>query len=455
MKTSASFSRRTFLKSAATVLAFGRPALLRSAPAAASAGGFRFAQIACGGKGAGDMASMLKGGAKLVAMCDVDPARAAKAYQEHPDVPKFTDYRKMLDKFEKEIDGVVVSTPDHIHAVAALDAMRRGKHVYVQKPLARTFQECHVLLDAAKKYRVVTQMGNQGHGAAGLLLWDLMMKKGAFGEVQRVHIWSNRPIWPQGMTEMAAAEPVPAGLDWENWLGPAPMRPFSTAYVPFKWRGWWDFGTGALGDMACHNMDPAFWILKLGLPDSVKAEVSAPAGIAYPEWSVIDYTFPRSKLCPKGLKMTWHDGKKLPPNPEGSNPNLQLGTNGCMIIGSKMTAIGGSHAGPPIPMALTGQPYGPAVKEAETHWRDEMKKLEGCDHYHQWLRAAEARDTTKTGSKFQYSVPMTQAILLGCIALRFPGQELRWNHSKRKFSNFPEANRWLNFTPRAGYDLSF
>lgn len=454
MKTSVSFSRRAFLKSATTAIAFGRPALLFAAPSKGATKELRFAQIACGGKGSGDMESMLKGGAKLVAMCDVDPARAAKEFKQHPDVPKFTDYRKMLDKFEKEIDGVVVSTPDHTHAVAALDAIRRGKHVYVQKPLARTFQECQVLLDAAKKYRVVTQMGNQGHAGAGLLLWDLMMKNGAFGEIQRVHVWSNRPIWPQGMTEMAAAEAIPEGLDWENWLGPAPMRPFSTAYVPFKWRGWWDFGTGALGDMACHNMDPAFWILKLGLPDSVKAEVSAPAGIAYPEWSVIEYTFPRSKLCPKGLKMTWHDGKKLPPNPEGCNPNLQLGSNGCMVIGSKMTAIGGSHAAPPVPMALTGQPYGPAVKEAEAYWRGEMKKLEGCDHYHQWVRAAEARDRVKCGSKFEYSVPMTQAILLGCIALRFPGQELRWNHSKRKFSNFPEANRWLNFTPRAGYDLS-
>jgi len=414
---------------------------------------FRFAQVGCGGKGTSDMNSMLGGGARIVAMCDVDPARSAKLYKEHPDVPKFTDYRKMLDKFEREIDGVVVSTPDHVHAYAALDAMRRGKHVYVQKPLARTFQECARLLDAAKKYGVVTQMGNQGHAGAGLLLWEKMMRENALGEVCEVHTWSNRPIWPQGMTAMPAAEPVPAGLDWDNWIGPAAMRPFSTAYVPFKWRGWWDFGCGAMGDMACHNMDPAFWVLKLGLPETIVAQASAPAGIAYPEWSIIEYTFPRSPLCPKGLKMTWYDGKKLPPKPEGSHPQLQLGTNGCMLVGSKMTAVGGSHASPPVPMALTGKAYGPAVKEVESHWRAELKQLQGCDHYHQWLRAAEARDPSQTGSNFNYAVPMTQAILLGCIALRFPGKTLKWDSRQGRFTNLPEANQWLASKPRPGFSL--
>lgn len=413
----------------------------------------RFAQIGCGGKGKGDMNEMLDGGAHLVAMCDVDPARAAKEFEAHADVPKFTDFRKMLDKFEKEIDAVVVSTPDHVHAYAAIDAMRRGKHVYVQKPLARTFEECQRLLDAAKKHGLVTQMGNQGHAGAGLLLWQQMMNEKAFGDIVEVHTWSNRPIWPQGMTTMPPGEPVPQGLDWESWVGPAPMRPYSAAYVPFKWRGWWDFGCGALGDMACHNMDPAFWTLKLGLPESIKAQVSAPVDLAYPEWSIIEYMFPATAVCPKGVKMTWYDGKKLPAKPAGCNPNLQLGSNGCMIVGSKMTAIGGSHASPPVPMALGGQDYSPAVKEVESHWRGELKKLEGGNHYHQWLQAAEAHDTAKPGSNFNYSAPMTQAILLGCIALRFPGQELKWDHTKRSFSNHAEANQWLASKPRPGYSL--
>lgn len=445
-------SRRSFLALTAAATA-GVAAGAQAQSRAAGGGAFRFAQVGCGGKGAGDMNSMLKGGARIVAMCDVDPARAGKLFKEHPDVPKFTDYRKMLDKFEHQIDGVVVSTPDHTHAYAALDAMRRGKHVYVQKPLARTFQECQRLMEAARKYRLVTQMGNQGHAGAGLLLWEKMMKEGAFGEIREVHTWSNRPVWPQGMTEMPESEPVPEGLDWESWVGPAAMRPFSKAYVPFKWRGWWDFGCGAMGDMACHNMDPAFWILKLGLPETIVAQASAPAGIAYPEWSIIEYTFPRSALCPKGLKLTWYDGKKLPEKPEGSHPNLQLGGNGCMIVGSKMTAVGGSHAAPPVPMALTGQAYGVPVKEVESHWREELKKLQGCDHYHQWLHAAEARDPSKTASNFDYAAPMTQAILLGCIALRFPGKTLKWDSQKACFANLPEANEWLSSKPRPGYSL--
>jgi predicted dehydrogenase len=442
-------SRRTFLAASAAVTA----GIVTRARGQSGTAQFRFAQVGCGGKGAGDMSSMLKGGARLVAMCDVDPARAVKAYKDHADVPKFTDYRKMLDKLEKEIDGVVVSTPDHVHAYAALDAMRRGKHVYVQKPLARTFEECQLLLDAANKRGLVTQMGNQGHAGAGLLLWEQMMRENALGDIVEVHTWSNRPIWPQGMTAMPEAEPVPEGLDWENWIGPAPMRPYSKAYVPFKWRGWWDFGCGAMGDMACHNMDPAFWVLKLGLPETICAQASAPAGIAYPEWSIIEYRFPASALCPKGLKMTWYDGKKLPPKPEGSHPQLQLGTNGCMIVGSKMTAVGGSHAAPPVPMALAGQEYGPAIKEVESHWRGELKKLEGCDHYHQWLRAAEASEPARPGSKFQYAAPMTQAILLGCLALRFPGQELNWDSQKRCFTNFAPANQWLASKPRPGFSL--
>jgi hypothetical protein len=401
------------------------------------------------------LANTVKAGGRLVAMCDVDPARGEKAMKEYADVPKFTDFRKMLDKMDKEIDGVCVSTPDHCHAAAAIDAIRRGKHVYVQKPLARTFEECQVLLDASRKFGVVTQMGNQGHAGSGLLLWQKMMDEKAFGDVEQVHTWSNRPTWPQGMTEAPAADEVPAGFDWDAWIGPQTMRPFSKKYLPFNWRGWWDFGCGAMGDMACHNMDPAFWIFKLGLPTTIKAQVSAPAGVAYPEWSIIDYTFAPSALCPKGLKLTWYDGKKLPTLPEGTHPQLQAGGNGCLVIGSKMSAMGGSHAAPPVPISLTGQAFGTAVKDVETMWRGELKKLQGVDHHAQWVNAAVAHDPKATGSKFEYAAPMTQAILLGCIALRFPNQELKWDNAKHEFSNFPEANAWLTAKRREGYDLSF
>jgi len=449
-------SRRSFLAASAAAAAFTIPAtrVFGQAVSAPPSGQFRFAKIACGGMGGGDLNSTASNGGTVVGLCDVDPKRAEKAYQQYPDVPKFTDYRKMLDKLEKEIDGVVISTPDHTHAVAALDAMRRGKHVYVQKPLARTFEECQLMLEATRKYKVVTQMGNQGHAGPGLILWKKMMDAGAFGDIEEVHTWSDRPIWPQGMTEAAKEDPVPEGFDWDAWVGPAEMRPFSTAYVPFKWRGWWDFGCGAIGDMACHNMDPAFWILKLGMPTSVKAEASAPTGMAYPSWSIIEYTFPATPVCPKGVKVKWYDGKKLPAKPENAHPQLTIGSNGCMIVGSKMTAMGGSHAAPPMPIALGKEAYGPAVKDAERVWREELKQTQGCNHYGQWVEACKAHDMAKPGSNFEYSVPMTQTLLLGCIALRFPGVELKWDNAKRQFSNHAEANRWLASKQRAGYVLS-
>jgi predicted dehydrogenase len=453
-------SRRSFLASTAAVAAtaIAPQGALAKKPKPAKAGTksdqFRFAQVGCGGKGGSDLSGTLGAGGKLVAMCDVDSARAAKTFEKHADVPKFTDFRKMLDQVDKEIDAVVVSTPDHTHAAAALDAMRRGKHVYVQKPLARTFGECQALLEATRKHGVATQMGNQGHSGAGLVLWQKMMDAGAFGEIEQVHTWSNRPIWPQGMTELPQPGEVPDTLDWDSWIGPQNMRPYAKAYLPFNWRGWWDFGCGAMGDMACHNMDPAFWVLKLGLPTTIKAEADAPAGIAYPNWSIIEYTFPPTPVAPKGIKLTWYDGKKLPPNPANSHPELKLGDNGCLIVGSKMTAKGGSHASPPIPIALGQQEYGPAVKDVEREWREVQKTLSGVNHYGSWIEAATSGDSTKAGSQFEYAVPMTQAILLGCIALRFPGQELHWDNARRQFSNLPEANQWLTFKPRKGYDLS-
>jgi len=450
MNSGKGLSRRSFMAStsAATAAALALPGC-RSYPKPVSE--FRFAKVGCGGMGGGDLNSTVAAGGKLVAMCDVDDAKAKGAYEKYPDVPKFKDYREMLDKMDKEIDGVVVSTPDHTHAVVALDAMKRGKHVYVQKPLARTFEECQLMLEASRKYKVVTQMGNQGHAGPGLILWKKMMDAGAFGEIKEVHSWSNRPIWPQGMTEYPKEEPVPETMDWDKWIGPAEMRPYSSAYAPFKWRGWWDFGCGAMGDMACHNMDPAFWVLQWGLPTSIKAQASAPAKIAYPEWSIIEYTFPASPVCPEGIKMTWYDGKKLPAKPQGSHPKLDVGGNGCMIVGSKMTAMGGSHASPPRPIALAGKEFGEEVKEAERYWREELKKTEGCNHYKQWVDACKAYDRGMPGSNFEYSVPMTQAILLGCVALRFPDQELKWDAKKCCFSNHDEANRWLSAKTRNGY----
>jgi hypothetical protein len=441
-------SRRAFLSMSAAAAA--SPSLSAVVPRREP---FRFAQIGCGGKGESDCDEMVKAGAKVVGLCDVDSARAKKIFDRFPDAPRFTDYRQMLEKLDQEIDGVVVSTPDHTHAVAALDAMRRGKHVYVQKPLARTFHECQSLLDLSRKQGVVTQMGNQGHAGAGLKLWEEMAKADAFGEIRHIHTWSDRPIWAQGMTQAPKEAEVPAGLDWDRWVGPVAMRPYGKGYLPFHWRGWWDFGAGAMGDMACHNMDPAFWILKLGLPTSIKAEADMPAGIAYPNWSIIEYAFAPTPKLPKGVKLTWYDGKKLPAAPPGAAPNLKIGSNGCLIVGSKMSALGGSHAGAPHVVAVGESHDAAAVKEAEAHWQGVQKTVKGDNHYAQWVRAAIAKDRNATWSNFEYAAPFTQAILLGCIALRFPGQELRWDAEKRRFSNHEEANSWLSFKPREGYSI--
>jgi predicted dehydrogenase len=445
-------SRRSFLKTttAGAAAAAVTPRLAFSSRKEP----LRFAQIGCGGKGESDRDAMLAAGAKVVALCDVDENNAKKVFAKHADVPKFKDYRELLDKMEKEIDAVVVSTPDHMHAAAALDAMRRGKHVYVQKPLARTFGECQALLDLSRKQGVVTQMGNQGHAGSGLKLWEELAKGDAFGDIQHIHTWSDRPIWGQGMTEAPKEIPVPATLDWNLWLGPAANRPYGKGYVPFSWRGWWDFGCGAIGDMACHNMDPVFWIFKLGLPTSVKAQASAPAGIAYPSWSIIEFKFGPTPNLPKGISLTWYDGKKLPDSPPGVKEGFKTGDNGCMVIGSKLTAMGGSHAGTPHVIAVGDKVDGAAVQEADKHWQEVHKTLKGTDHYGQWVHAAEAKDPKATKSNFEYAAPFTQALLLGCIALRFPGQELLWDNEKKQFSNFAEANQWLSFKPREGYNLN-
>ena len=460
-KSNQSISRRKVIKSAAAGLA-GISVLPSTMlyGAAAPSNQFRFLQVGIGGKGKADMAGTIRAGGKLVAMCDVDKERAKQSLQKYKGTPFYTDYRVALDKHEKEIDAVVVTTPDHMHAAVALDAIRRGKHVYVQKPLARTVKECQLLWDAAKKHKVVTQMGNQGHSGEGLKLWKQMADEKAFGDIKHIHTWSNRPIWPQGMKSKPGKQPVPSTLDWDKWLGVAANRDYNKAYLPFNWRGWWDFGTGAMGDMACHNMDPAFWIFNIGIPDSVKAETDSAATLAYPNWSTITYKFNKSPVTGKPITLTWYDGKKgnkpnLPPMPEGAHPNRTPGSNGCMVVGSKLSAQGGQTAGRPLPISITGQKYSDDVKDLEKHWRAELKKHKGEDHYKKWVDAAKAGKLRGPGSDFDYAVPFTQGILVGCIALRYPGQELKWDHSKQEFSNFKEANKWLSITPRKGYDFSF
>ena len=228
------------------------------------------ASIGVGGKGAGEVRDLAEAGCNIVALCDVDYERAKGTFGEFPDAKIYTDFRRMLDE-RRDIDAVTVSTPDHTHAVAAVMAMKLGKHVYCQKPLTHSIYEARLMAQTAKETGVATQMGNQAHAGEPIRRGVELVRAGIIGPVHEVHAWTNRPIWPQGISERPPAQPVPSTLDWDLWLGPAPEREYNAAYVPFKWRGWWDFGTGALGDMACHIMDMPYWALELGAPTSIEA----------------------------------------------------------------------------------------------------------------------------------------------------------------------------------------
>src|SRR5262245_15267475 len=281
------------------------------------------AGIGAGGMGGGDIATHAKNGANIVALCDVDDDRAAGTFKAFPDAPKYKDFRAMLDMVGKRIDAVNVGTPDHIHAIAAMTAIRAGKHVYCQKPLTHTLRECRELTRAARAAGVATQMGNQGHATEGARLTNEWIRAGIIGEVREVHTWSDRAgrLWKQGIARPTGTPSVPATLAWDLWLGPSRERPYSPAYAPVSWRGWWDFGTGALGDMGCHIIDHPVWALELGAPSVVEARTTLDGSFldgnkpnfeTYPIASIIYYEFPQRGDRP-AVRMTWYDGGLMPP----------------------------------------------------------------------------------------------------------------------------------------------
>lgn len=451
-------SRRAFLASSA-MAGFFIPAsrVFGQAVKGPASKQFRFLKVAVGGMGAADLGALRKCGGICVGLCDVNGRLVNSKEKEFPGIPKFTDYRKMFDKIDvKDYDGVCVSTADHTHALIALAAMRRGKHVYVQKPLAHTYEECELLLAAAKKYGVVTQMGNQGH--PGVYRYDKLMENGFWGDILEVHSWTDRAgkgWWPQGMTSAPKGGKPPADYDWDCWLGTAAPRPYDRAYVPFKWRGWCDFGCGAIGDMAVHNFDPAFHVLKLGLPQTIRAWTDQPAKIAYPVYSTIDFRFGPTPVCPKGLSAYWYESGLLPKPPLGADHRLNVGSNGCMIIGTKAATLGGSHASKP--QAVAAGPTGTREERGEAA-RACNKLLAGngkwaYNHYAEWIQACKANDPKATGSRFEYAVRLTETLLFGCIAQRFPGKTLVWDNDKQRF-NLDAANAFLKSPRREGFDLS-
>jgi len=384
----------------------------------------------------------------IVALCDVDSEKAAKAFSEYPKAKQYKDFRVMLEKEGKNIDAVVVATPDHTHAVVAVMAMKMGKHVYVQKPLTHNVFEARRLTEIAREMKVATQMGNQGHSGEGIRLICEWIWDGAIGPVREVHSWTNRPIWPQGIDRPAEQPPVPPSLDWDLWLGPAPTRPYHPTYHPFSWRAWWDFGTGALGDMACHILDPAFWALKLGYPVSVEASATKVNDETAPLASIVRYQFPEREGMP-AVKVTWYDGGLMPPRPEELEPGRMLGDGdgGLVFVGDKGKIMCGCYGRSPrlIPES--------AMKEYKLPQKT-LPRVEGDlgGHEMDWVRAC--KDPSKpASSNFDYSGPLTEMVVMGNLAIRNQGVKLEWDGLAMKVTNHEAANQFVQRQYREGWTL--
>jgi predicted dehydrogenase len=410
------------------------------------------AGIGAGGMGGGDIATHANLGANVVALCDVDDVRAAGSFSRFPKARRYKDFRTMFDKEAANIDAVSVGTPDHIHAVASMAAIRAGKHVYCQKPLTHTLHECRELTRAARQAGVATQMGNQGHATEGSRLTNEWLQAGVIGPVHDVHVWSDRAghLWKQGIGRPADTPPVPSTLDWNLWLGPARERPYNPAYAPVSWRGWRDFGTGALGDMGCHIIDHPVWALNLGAPRSVEARTTLDGSVlsdntpnfeTYPIAALIYYEFPGRGDRPP-VRMTWYDGGLMPPAPPGMPLDERLPDNGVLYIGTKGVMYHSSHGGMPqlLPRAL----HEDAARVPRTIARSP-------GHYEEWTAAV--KGGPKPVSNFDYSGPLTEIVLLGVLSLRAPGKRLEWDSENLKVTNAPELNEFLHTEYRKGWIL--
>jgi predicted dehydrogenase len=405
------------------------------------------AGVGVGGKGAGDIAETSVGN-NVVALCDVDDNTLGAALKKYPGAKTYHDWRRMLE--QKDIDAVTVSTPDHMHAPVAMAAMQLGKHVYVQKPMTHTIYEARQLTAAAKRYGVVSQMGNQNHSGAGYRTLVKAVQSGIIGKVKEAHAWSNRPIWPQGHTRPAGSDPVPKHLHWDLWLGVAPYRPFVDAkaddkgkksrgpYHPFAWRGYLDFGVGALGDMGCHIIDPVFWSLGLDAPRRVWSEGPATNGETFPEWEVICYEFaPTGFTVNKPVRLTWHDGGKKPAASLFTGIEAaKIPGNGCLLIGEKATLLC-EHGKMPV---LLGEAAG-----------TKLETVEGDNHYQQWANACKGQGSAT--ARFDYSGPLTETVLLGTVAVRFPAERLEWNSAGLKFTNSRAATTFVHKPYRVGWQV--
>ena len=450
-------NRRDFLKQTGAVAGAGfwilgsRTNLKGAAKPQSANEKLNIAFIGSGGRGGSHFKAVSKMDENIVALCDVDDSKAAETYQKCPKAKKYKDFRKMLDEIHKEIDAVFVATPDHTHAVAAVRAMRLGKHCYCEKPLTRLVREARLMAQTAAEHKVVTQMGNQGHSNRGARRGVEMVWSGAIGKVREAHCWTNRPVWDQPLLRPTDAPPVPKTLDWDLWLGPSPHRMYHPTYCPWSWRAWWDFGTGAIGDMACHVMDLTFWALKLKDPLNAVADASEPPS-AHPETgpksSHITWEFAAREDLPP-CKLTWYDG--------GRKPNLEL--ESLKGFGLKQLPHSGS-----ILVGDKGVMYVPAEycektillpkdKYADYKAPERMLPTGGRGESHHRKEFIDAcKGKGETLSNFAYAGPVTETALVGVAALR-SGKKVEWDAKNMKVTNHTEVNEIVDPEYRKGWSL--
>lgn len=455
-------TRRTFLKTTTAASALAFPAVMRSQPAGTPSPNNRLnvAIIGAGGRGGAAVTGLIN--ENIVAICDVDQERADASLKsiagKFPEegkqlstAPRFNDYRKMFDKLGNQIDAVTVSVPDHSHFPAAMTAMGHGKHVYVEKPLAHTVWETRELTRMAREKKVITQMGNQGHTHDGTRLLREWVQAGVLGEVREVVSWTNRPFFPPWREPIGSFKApdhskfvpvVPKTLNWDAWLSVSSARPYDPAYAPWKWRGWWDFGTGAFGDVACHIMDGAYWALDLGAPTAVEAMSTGATKLATPVASVVTNYFPARGNMPP-VKYTWSDGSLMPPLPA----DLEFGRDlpeeaGTLLFGSKATVLCSFYYEtvriiPEVKMQAMASSLPPKtiprVKDGP---------------FSEW--ALGCKGGPKPGSNFEYSGPFTEAVLLANVAIR-SRRRIEWDSAAMKVTNVPDANQFVTKEYRPGW----
>ena len=435
-----SFNRRQFVKGAASsAFAF------QFVPSTTWGANERIqvASIGVGGKGAGEVKDAADNGAQIVALCDVDKKqRANRVTKEFPDAAFYQDFREMLAKEDKNIDAVTVSTPDHMHCHAAVTAMSMGKHVYCQKPLTHSIWEARLMTAAARHFKVKTQMGNQAHAGDHIRRGVELIRAGLIGKVKEVHCWTNRPIWPQGMAMRPEAQPVPENLNWDLWIGPAPFRPYNEAYAPFRWRGWWDFGTGALGDMGCHIMDMPYWALDLKYPTSVEADQNGNTIESGPKDSMVTYHFPAGKYS-TDLKFHWYDGNRMPGDEafEGTGIDQRFAKKfNLLLIGEKGKFIFNRKSD-------RWQTYPGSLLEEFEQPEQTIPRVKNEDA--EWL--ASINGGSDALSSFDRSGPFTEVVLLGNLAVRIG--KIHWDGDKLRATNSPAAEKLVRRQYRDGWQF--